>query len=194
MLDFDVKRCTRKCAATDRELRAGELVYSTLVAEGGEVRRVDYAAEAWDGPPEGTLGWWKFEIPDLQAGKLQWAPSDVIRKYFKELTERDEEADKRYVLALLMIRRRMMRLDETEKNAEGQESLVLYCAKEETEYTVPVTEPTADRVRVIQDQLAELLFAGAGTESPSEDDSEPAAAKSDPPDETDETKADASET
>ena len=31
MLDFDVQRCTRRCSGSDRELKAGEWVYSALV-------------------------------------------------------------------------------------------------------------------------------------------------------------------
>jgi len=159
MLDFDVKRCTRKCAQSDRELRPGEKVFSILVADGGEVRRVDYAAEAWQGPPDDALGWWEFTIPDPQGNKLQWAPSDIIRKYFHELASNPAEADKRYVLGLLMVRRRMMRLEATESDDEG-EHLVLYCPKKEEEFKVPVVTPTKERVQVIQQQLADLLFSG----------------------------------
>ena len=162
MLDFDVKRCTRKCATSGRDLNPGETIYSTLVADGGEVKRLDYAAEEWQGPSEGVISWWQFTIPDNQGAKVQWAPSDVIRKYFKALAERDDNHDKRYILALLMVRRRMMRLEESEKDEQGAERLVLYCPKDEQEYFAPIVEPTAERARVIQDELAELLFSGGG--------------------------------
>ncbi|MEM8680016.1 MAG: hypothetical protein AAGF97_11740 [Planctomycetota bacterium] len=171
MLDFDVKRCTRKCTQTDRELRPGEKVFSVLVFDGGEVRRIDYAAEAWQGPPEDALGWWEFTIPDPQGSKLQWAPSDIIRKYFDELAALAAEADKRYVLGLLMVRRRMMRLEATETDADGREHLVLYCPKKEEEYKVPVVTPTPERVQVIQQQLADLLFSGVAPPVAQEDDS-----------------------
>jgi len=56
MIDYEVQRCTRRCATTQRELQPGEIFYSTLVAEGAQVVRHDYSQEAWQGPPEGVLG------------------------------------------------------------------------------------------------------------------------------------------
>ncbi len=53
MLDFEIQRCTRRCAKTDRELAAGETYYSVLISTGGKVERRDYSAEAWEGSPEG---------------------------------------------------------------------------------------------------------------------------------------------
>ena len=58
-MDYDVQRCTRHCAVTGRELAEGEEIFSSLVVEGAQVRRRDYAAEAWTGPPEGVLGFFK---------------------------------------------------------------------------------------------------------------------------------------
>ena len=63
MIDYEVQRCTRHCAATGRELQPGETFYSTLTAEGSQVVRHDYSVEAWQGPPEGVLGWWKSHMP-----------------------------------------------------------------------------------------------------------------------------------
>ena len=52
MIDYEIQRCTRRCAATDRELKDGETCYSVLVAEGAAVVRRDYSAQAWQGPPD----------------------------------------------------------------------------------------------------------------------------------------------
>jgi hypothetical protein len=111
MIDYDIQRCTRRCAATDRELRCGEVCYSILVPEGAEVVRRDYAAEAWQGPPESAIGWWKTTIADPAAGRLHWAPSDVMLNYFERLSEDPAADDARYVLALLLVRRRVLRIE-----------------------------------------------------------------------------------
>ena len=49
MTDYQIQPNTRHCAATGRELRAGEKFYSVLSQEGGKLVRRDYAAEAWQG-------------------------------------------------------------------------------------------------------------------------------------------------
>jgi hypothetical protein len=161
VFDFDVQRCTRRCAASDRELKPGEAFYSALVSEGANVVRYDYAEDAWPGAPEGTLGWWKSQMPDPDAHKLHWAPNDVMLHYFDELANEPSKEDTRYVLALLMLRRRLLRLEETAVDDEGREIMTMYCAKKEAEYQVAVTDPDGDRIAQIQEELAKLLFANA---------------------------------
>jgi hypothetical protein len=156
-----VQRCTRRCAASDRELKPGETFYSVLVSDGADVVRYDYAADAWPGAPEGTLGWWKSQMPDPQAHKLHWAPNDVMLHYFEQLASEPEKEDTRYVLALLMLRRRVLRLEQTQTDDQGRETMTLYCAKKESEYHVTVADPNDERIGQIQDELAQLLFAKA---------------------------------
>lgn len=160
MLDFDIQRCTRRCAATERELRPGETIYSVIVAEGASVVRRDYAADAWPGAPEGALGWWKSQMPGATNRKMSWAPSDVMLHYFVELESRPEESDLRYVLTLLMIRRRLLRLDETAQEPDGSETLVVFSTKNDAQYRVPVRQPSPERIEQIQQQLGDLLCGG----------------------------------
>ena len=157
-MDFEVRRCTKRCAQTDQPLLPGDTYYSVLIAEGAEVVRRDYRLDAWQGAPEGTVGWWKAVVPEPGTNKVQWAPNDVILNYFKELEGKEDRRDERYVLGLLMIRRRIMRLEEKVTDQSG-EVLVVYCPKDEQEYQIQVEHPSAERVEEIQQQLSELLFS-----------------------------------
>lgn len=158
MVEYDIQRCTRKCAATERELKPGETVYSVLVAEGADVVRRDYSAEGWPGPPENSLGWWKSTVEGSGTRKMHWAPHEVILHYFEQLESDPTKADVRYVLALLMVRRRIARSEGTETDAGGQEILKIFCPRNETEYRVPAVLPeTSERAEAIQQELAQLL-------------------------------------
>lgn len=161
MIDFEVQRFTRRCRKTNREFQPGDVYYSALVASGADVQRWDYAADAWDAPPEGTIGWWKSRVPDAQSQTTHWAPSDVVLHYFEQLEKQPEKIDVRYVLALWMVRRRVVRLEEIEKDDAGCEQLVLYCPRNEQEYRAAVATPDEPRIAAIQQELAELLFADA---------------------------------
>jgi len=157
VLDFSVQKFTRVCAKTNVELKSGDKFYSYLTQEGGETVRRDVAAKAWEGPPEDCLGWWKSEVPDPKSNKLHWAPHDVMLHYFTETEDKPAEADLRYILALLMIRRRIFRLEETQANEEGDEVLSLYCSRNETEYEVSVMDVSAERAAELQATVSELL-------------------------------------
>mgnify|MGYP006908214768 CR=1 FL=1 len=166
MIDYELQRCSRHCAATQRELQPGETFFSTLTSEGSELIRRDYAIEAWQGPPPGVLGWWKSKMPERDARKPRFAPNDVMLDLLESLEERDDMRDMRYVLALLLIRRRVVRLEDTEQDESGRQVSRLYCPRREATYVVPVVLPGPERVKEIQEELSRLLFADAETESP----------------------------
>jgi hypothetical protein len=156
MMDFEIQKCSRRCAASDRELLPGERVYSVLLLEGSSFVRRDFSEETWSGPPDDSIGWWQARIPTPESNRVHWAPHEVMLHYFLEL-EATDQLDLRYVLALLMVRRRILRLESSEKPGEI-EQLVLYCPSNEMEYRVPVVSPSGARVEQIQQELARLLF------------------------------------
>jgi hypothetical protein len=77
--------------------------------------------------------------------------------YFERLGEDAAAADARFVLGLLLVRRRIARLDRTEMDAAGHKVLVLYCPRNENEYRVVESPPSEERAAEIQAQLSELL-------------------------------------
>lgn len=161
-MDYDIHRASRHCAATGRELAEGETFYSLLVPDKQGWQRLDYSVEGWPGPPaEGALGWWKARMPSRESKRARMAPNDVLLEYFQELLQQPDEADAQYVLALLLVRRRVLRLEDTEQDATGTNFLVLYSPRDESNYRV--TERTLDDARTaeIQTRLSQLLFADA---------------------------------
>ena len=81
--------------------------------------------------------------------------------YFQQLEAQAGKQDVRYILTLLMIRRRVLRLEDSEFDEQGHERMVVFCPRNDTEYHVPVMSPDAARAREIQDELARLLLSAA---------------------------------
>ncbi|PHS03369.1 MAG: hypothetical protein COA78_17865 [Blastopirellula sp.] len=161
MMDFEVQRCTRHCAETEREFEPGEPFFSALVQEEAEIVRKDFCTDAWDGPPEETVGWWKSQMPDPKANRMNWAPSDVMLDYFERLENDATRGDVRYILALLMVRRRILRLEDPLDDEDQENQLTVYSAKREKQFQVSIVTPTSARVEEIQNELAALLFSDA---------------------------------
>jgi hypothetical protein len=155
-MDYEVQRSARHCKTTGREFAPGEEFFSVLVAEGAELRRYDYAAEAWQGPPADAIGWWKSQLPAQNAKGSHWAPNDVLLQCFDELAEQPDKQDMRYVLGLLLVRRRVMRVEEDQR-ASGGEVLLLHCPRRDATYEVHVIVPDRARAYEIQQELARLL-------------------------------------
>ena len=74
-----------------------------------------------------------------------------------------------YVLTLLLIRRRVLRLDmptepigttPMDNLGRSPEMMFVYCTKRDSTYSVPAVMPDSARIDEIQQQLSELLIAG----------------------------------
>lgn len=171
-IDYQVRRCTRRCAAADRELTAGESFVSVLVDEGDDVVRRDYSAVSWNGPPEGTIAWWRSTMPG--SGEAKPAPREALLALLDEWADKPEEAPARYLLALLLVRRRVLRLQgegfldglhgkeaqHCKEAKQGEvETLTLVCRERDEPIEIAISPPTAEEAPRLQERLAELLGA-----------------------------------
>ncbi len=66
-----------------------------------------------------------------------------------------------YILALLLIRRRVLRLEEMEKDPVAGELLLVSCPRRSNEYKVRVVPPEGARALEIQKMLSQLLVRDA---------------------------------
>ncbi len=109
-----------------------------------------------------VIAWpaWKAKLPPPNSSnKPQWAPNDVMLQLFEQLGEQPTQADMRYVLALLLIRRRLLKLEESVRDEHGIEQLTLYCPRNELQYHIPAILLEDGRIVEIQNELAKLLFS-----------------------------------
>jgi hypothetical protein len=156
-MDYDIEHATRHCATTGREFAEGEEFYSVVEDSAGALRRRDFSAAAWPGPPAEALAWWKCRMPRREEKKNRVAPSQLLLDLFHQLASQAGQRQLRYVLTLLMIRRRIFRLEETTRDARGTETLMVYCPRDEASYQVEAVELAAPQVQAIQDELSRLL-------------------------------------
>ncbi|MCA9135420.1 MAG: hypothetical protein KDB00_01640 [Planctomycetales bacterium] len=108
--EFKVSRCSRQCYAEKRPLKEGEWYYSVVLAAGDDYERRDYSADAWEGPPEGTLGQWKCRMPVSGEKKMVLAPRGVLIDLLRQMEDMPEQSKTRYLLALILLRRRIVRI------------------------------------------------------------------------------------
>ena len=161
MLDFDIRRCTRRCHASDRELQPGEKFFSVLVPQGSEVVRQDYSASAWKGPPENHVGWWKSQMPEAGAQKLKMAPAEVLLDYFEQLEQIPDKEQVRYIMALLLVRKRLAKWDETVIDEQGNRFMVLDSPRTGQQYRVLECDPSPEEIQTVQEELMQTLYAEA---------------------------------
>jgi len=158
LLDFDIRSCSRRCSETERALQPGDVYFSVLEEQTTGLERLDYSVEAWQGPPEECVGWWRSRIPGKEGGKPKLAPTEVMLNLFAALAKRPEDQEFRYLLSLLLLRRRILRRDDAKQNEEGREVLELYCKRRDEKFEVVVAEPDAKQAKLVQQRMIDLLY------------------------------------
>lgn len=159
-MDLKIHRPQAACRVTGRPFVAGEPIYSALVRGSSGLERVDVAAAAWSGPPARTLGWWRSAFPAAPTGGAVLAPPDVLLDVFEELDGRAEDEPLRFLLALQLVRRRILRIVDDAPGGHAADEMLLACRKRDCEYrvrTVSAEEAAADG---LEERLSALLWSG----------------------------------
>jgi hypothetical protein len=167
-LGYELKNCSRTCAATARPLNPGEVYFSVLVTAGNDFARQDYSVDAWQGPPEDCIGWWRSRIPSKDDSQPQLAPTDVMLNLFEALEDRPAELEFRYLLGLLLLRRKVLRRDDGRRDDQGREVLNMHCQRRQKDYDLVVAEPNAELATKLQEQIINLLYSSAESSTPSQ--------------------------
>lgn len=116
---YPVHRSTGVCAATGRGLAPGDACIAVLVERESDkgLHRLDYSAEAWESGarPEAdarVFGFWRARVGAEVEPKSTMMSDSELLDLFEELAGAAEHKQVvfRYVLALLLIRRRSLRL------------------------------------------------------------------------------------
>jgi hypothetical protein len=158
MTDYQIQPVTRRCAATGRELRTGEKFYTALLDEGGKFIRQDFSAEAWQGPPEGAFSFWMGRVPAADESQRPRIDEDLLFDCFQRL-EGQKEPEKinfRYVVALLLMRRKRFKFEEA-RTADGQERLCLRCVKTRNTYEVVNPGLSEEQMVDVQQEVFKVL-------------------------------------
>lgn len=162
MQNFEFKRAGRKCSVSEVPFQPGEEYYSALVEQAdGSAVRVDVSLEHWQGPPADCIGHWRQRIPNLESGKIYWAPTDVLLAYFEHVLEQPEKADTAFVMSLLLQQKRILYLkDQVEPDDDSSSRVMILLDRKSNEvYEVTEIEVSSERTRQIQDELSEQLFS-----------------------------------
>jgi hypothetical protein len=161
MIDYQIQPPTRRCAATGRKLRPGEKFYTLLLDQGGKFIRQDYSSEAWQGPPEGTFSFWTGRVPAQEENRRPRIDDDLLVDCFHRLEGQNDpgRVNFRYVLALLLMRRKRLQFAEARNDGE-REILLLRCARTRAQYQVVNPRLTEEEMAAVQEEVFQVLGWG----------------------------------
>jgi hypothetical protein len=158
MIDYQIQANSRRCAATGRELRPGEKFFSALLDVDGKFIRQDFSSEAWQGPPPGAFSFWTGRVPAQEETRRPRIDDELLFDCFQRLEGQTEpeKVNFRYVVALLLMRRKRFKFEEARKDG-GQESLLLRCVKTRKVYPVVNPRLTEEQMTAVQEEVFKVL-------------------------------------
>lgn len=159
-MDLKIHRPRAACSLSGRPFVAGAPIYSALVRGPAGLERVDVAADAWSGPPERTLAWWRSAFPAAPTGGAVLAPPDVLLDVFEELEGRAEDEPLRFLLALQLVRRRILRIVDDVPGDRKADEMLLACRKRDREYLVRAVAAEETAAAGLEERLSALLWSG----------------------------------
>lgn len=155
------KRATA-CAGCEASFAPGTAVTSALYEEEGEFLRRDWCpgCAADEGRTGAPYSFWTAEIPEPEARKAAF-DLGVAREFLgRLLQQRDPERDSlRYLLALLLLRKRVVRVLEQFETDAG-ERMTFTVPPDETVHEIPCPEIDEDEAAALREQLGRLFDLG----------------------------------
>jgi len=115
--EYQVSKPTGTCAATGGALEPGMACIATLCerVDDDGFERLDYSLEAWQSGarPQRLFSYWRTTIPEPGGRRKLLVDDEVLLDLFERLEgdERPQRIALRFVLALILMRKRLLRFD-----------------------------------------------------------------------------------
>jgi len=160
MGDWEINKPLGQCYGTERKIEYSEEYFAALVETGEGLQRRDFCSEYWESQKPEVFCYWKTKLPEPGQKKQLFVDDQMLMAFFERL-EKETEQEKinfRFVLALILMRKRILKYDET-KNVDDQEIWRLRVVGDKQ--IVEVNNPHLDEEQIEQlsSQIGEILHA-----------------------------------
>ncbi len=146
--DWEVGKGQRSCSVTGKFFEDGEHYHSALLETKDGFVRHDYSEDAWEKLEDKNqfFSFWKTKVQAAnEKSKKLVIDLDAFYAFFCNLAKSEDESKIlfRYLVALLLVRKRVLRLDKIEHPEGKQETLFLtdMRTKEPIELETPPHKP-----------------------------------------------------
>lgn len=158
MTEYRIEPNTRRCVVTGRELKEGERFYTALLEEGDKFVRRDYCLDAWQGPPPGTFSFWTGKVAAPQDSTKPRFDDDLLEECFHRLEGQTDagRVNFRYVVALLLIRRRRFKFEQT-VHQDGVEQMSVRCSRTQEKHEVVNPLLNEEEMAQVQEEVFKVL-------------------------------------
>ena len=170
MSDWRIHHREERCTRCEQPFEEGQPIFSLLFFDADRLRREDHCPRCFQGPEPATAAsggrlvfWCTRHAHDKKARFA--VDFEAIEELFLSLEGRREVRlqELRYLLSLLLLRKKRLKLVGVRRNPDG-ETLCVRRPRRAEEFEVQVFELDTERAQALKAELARV-FEGAGVES-----------------------------
>ena len=161
MSNWEVDKPLGQCYGTGRKIEHGEEYFGALIVVDEGLQRRDYCADYWDSEKPEVFCYWKSRLPRPDEKKQIFVDDNMLMAFFERL-ENETEQEKvnfRFVLALILMRKRRLKYDATRYEDDKEIWRLRIVGDKRVDNHVEVVNPHLDeeQVKQLSSQIGQIL-------------------------------------
>jgi len=159
---YEISRMIGQCGACEKSLSPGEEFFAIVTDGEEELLREDFCIDCWEkrrGDSPAALALWRTRVPQQKEKKRLFVDDELLKDFFRRLDGADDEAkiSFRFVLALVLMRKKLLVYDRAETNADGQETWAMHFRGSDEHHSVTDPHMDEDSIADVSRQLGAIL-------------------------------------
>jgi hypothetical protein len=158
-MEWEIGGKAVNCAECGKAFDEEEELFSALFDDQAAFARKDYCVGCWDGGgARAAFSFWRTRVPRRDEPVRRIVDDDVLIDLFQRLEGAEEENRRnfRFVVALLLMRRKVLRYVELKREADGS-ALVLHDRIRGCRCEVADPGLTEEQIQQVTEEVAQLL-------------------------------------
>jgi len=161
--EYDIQPTSGLCERCKRQLHPGEQFLATVTETDQSLIRNDFCLPCWeaDGRDErpDVLGLWRARVPQPQQKTRLFVDDELLIDFFHRLSGADEPAkiSFRFVLALVLMRKKLLVYDRAEKRPEGPEVWIMHVKGDDRKEEVIDPHMDDEKIAEVSHDLSQIL-------------------------------------
>jgi hypothetical protein len=158
MDEWTINKPLGQCHGTGIKIEPGQEYFGALVKTEEGLQRRDFCADYWESEKPDVFCYWKTKLPHPDQRKQLFVDDQMLMAFFERLEkERDlEKVNFRFVLALVLMRKRMLKYEDTVID-DGREIWRLRIVGDKQVAQVVNPHLDEEQVEQLSSQIGEIL-------------------------------------
>ena len=161
--EYSFSKTSGQCAVCKSSMACEQEFMATIREQDEDIVREDYCLPCWQAQPRDNqpdiMGVWQGRVPKPDEKKKLFIDNELLMNLFQRLEGSDEPAkvNFRFVLALILMRKKLLVYDRAEKKPEGVEVWHMHFKGSDQAHLVTDPHMDEDKIAEVSQNLGQIL-------------------------------------